>query len=446
MQLVSSNSNRSHVFVVLGFVLGIFVGTVLLGMPQAVPEGQLPLSLSEAFFTSTSAVCVTGLTVVSTCQDLSFWGQGVLLALFQLGGLGVMTLAVLVFESLRRRIAGQSGELLEHTLSDYVFQGNPRRTLAFVLGGTLFMETLGFCLLYPTFAQEPNPAWNALFLSVSAFCNAGFDNLQYGLAPYAENSTVAFTLSSLWLAGGFGFILPAAIHAWLRKGTKRLDASARMILWSGFALILLGPALYWLTESNGGLLSSYPTTKQAVLSFFQGNTSRTAGFSMMDLSEARRITLLTIIPLMLIGAAPGGTAGGIKTTTLWIFLAALAAHIRGQRKVVLYGRRIPQGIVRRSILICSMMTALWAGLTGLLALLDTASRFSLEALSFEAASALGTVGLSTGITSELPLGSQMALAVAMFIGRLGPLTVAWALFRSLPEDPLDYPDGAIPVG
>ena len=167
---------------------------------------------------------------------------------------------------------------------------------------------------------------------------------------------------------------------------------------------------------------------------------------MMDLSEARRITLLTIIPLMLIGAAPGGTAGGIKTTTLWIFLAALAAHIRGQRKVVLYGRRIPQGIVRRSILICSMMTALWAGLTGLLALLDTASRFSLEALSFEAASALGTVGLSTGITSELPLGSQMALAVAMFIGRLGPLTVAWALFRSLPEDPLDYPDGAIPVG
>lgn len=446
MHLVSSNSNRSHVFVALGFVLCIILGTVLLGLPQAVVEGRLPLSLSEAFFTSTSAVCVTGLTVVSTAHDFSFLGQGILLALFQLGGLGVMTLAVLVFESLRQRVAGQSGELLESTLSDHVFRGNPRHTLSLVLGGTLLIEAVGFCFLYPALSQEPNPAWAALFLTVSAFCNAGFDNLQLGITPYAGNPAIGLTLSVLWLLGGFGFILPAAIRSWTKKETKRLDAAARMILWSGFALILLGPVLFWLTEANGGLLDSYSPSKQAVLSFFQGNTSRTAGFSMLDLSQARRITLLGMIPLMLIGAAPGGTAGGMKTTTLWIFLVALAAHIRGQRKVIIFGRRIPQGIARRSILICSMMTALWAGLTGLLALLDSSASFSLEALSFEAASALGTVGLSTGITSELSTTSQMALAVAMFIGRLGPLTIAWALFRSLPDDPLDYPDGAIPVG
>jgi trk system potassium uptake protein TrkH len=290
MHLVSSNSNRSHVFVALGFVLCIILGTVLLGLPQAVVEGRLPLSLSEAFFTSTSAVCVTGLTVVSTAHDFSFLGQGILLALFQLGGLGVMTLAVLVFESLRQRVAGQSGELLESTLSDHVFRGNPRHTLSLVLGGTLLIEAVGFCFLYPALSQEPNPAWAALFLTVSAFCNAGFDNLQLGITPYAGNPTIGLTLSVLWLLGGFGFILPAAIRSWTKKETKRLDAAARMILWSGFALILLGPVLFWLTEANGGLLDSYSPSKQAVLSFFQGNTSRTAGFSMLDLSQARRIT------------------------------------------------------------------------------------------------------------------------------------------------------------
>ncbi len=437
---------RAPVLVTSGFVAAILVGTIVLGLPQAVVAGRAPLNLLEALFTAASAICVTGLAVVSTAHELSGLGQGVVLALLQLGGLGVMTLAVLVFESLRNAVAQESGEVVSSTLGGGFWDGGPRSALKLLLGGTLLLELAGFLALWPALAGEEQAAWKALFLSVSAFCNAGFDNLGDGLRPYAGSAAVGLPLLLLWLAGGIGFLVPSALLRARRHRDRSLIPGARMILIAGLALALAGPAIYALCESFGGALDGYSAPQRAVLALFQGNTTRTAGFSMVDLGEARRITLLTMIPLMLLGGAPGGTAGGMKTTTAWIFLAAMMVRIRGQRDVVILGRRIPAGIIRRSVLICSLIFVLH----GLLALWLTAwedpAAFSFEALAFEAASAIGTVGLSTGITPDLTAPSQFALVLAMLVGRLGPLTLAYAFFRRLPDRPVRFARAEIPVG
>lgn len=439
---------RAPVLVTLGFGLAIVAGTVLLGLPSAVAAGHPPLRLDQALFTATSAVCVTGLTVVSTARELSGFGQGVVLALLQLGGIGVMTLAVLVFESLRGAVATESGEVLETTLGGEKWLGHPRRALGLVLGSTLALEALGFLALWPALRGEPEAAWKALFLAVSAFCNAGFDNLENGLSPYAGSWAVGLPLLLLWLAGGLGFVVPAALlRRMLRNGRKhRLAAGARLILILGGLFALAGPALYALCESFGGAMSGRDPSEQLMLALFQGNTTRTAGFSMVDLAEARRITLVTMIPLMLLGGAPGGTAGGMKTTTAWLFLATIWARIRGRRDVVVLGRSLPQAIIRRAIMICFLVVGLHALLVVWLTACEDPARFRFEDLAFEAASAIGTVGLSTGLTAELGGPSRLALVLAMFIGRLGPLTLVYAVFRQAPESPLRLPHAEFPVG
>ncbi|RMH02102.1 MAG: TrkH family potassium uptake protein [Planctomycetota bacterium] len=437
---------RAPVLVALGFVALILVGTVLLGLPQAVVAGHPPLTLVQALFTATSAACVTGLTVLSTAHELSGFGQTVVFGLFQLGGLGVMTLAVLVFESLRGRAGQESGEVMAATLGEELRARAPREALRVVLGGTLLFELVGFLLLLPALQGEESPAWKALFLSVSAFCNAGFDNLDQGLAPYAGRAAVGLPLTALWLLGGLGFLVPAALIARWREGRGPLAPAARMILVAGGLLAVAGPVIFFLCESFGGALSGRPLGEQVVLALFQGNTARTAGFSMLDLGEARRITLLTLIPMMLIGGAPGGTAGGMKTTTVWVFAAVLAARVRGQEDVVVLGRRVPQGVIRRAILVCSLMFLLH-GLAALwLAAWEPPAAFRFEDLAFEAASALGTVGLSTGVTPELSVPSHLALVLVMLAGRLGPLTVAYALFRPMPGRGLRPARAEIPVG
>ncbi len=438
---------RAPVLVSLGFLAAILVGTVLLSQPSAVAVGRAPLSFVQALFTATSAVCVTGLTVVGTAQDLSLHGQAAVLVMFQLGGLGVMTLAFLVFESLRGNTAQESGEVLESTLTGDVFRGNPRRALTMVLGGTLILELGGFLALLPAMSGEAHPAWKALFLSVSAFCNAGFDNLDHGLAPYSGSWAVGLPLLTLWLAGGLGFIVPAALwDRGLFRVHRRLSLSARLILIAGLFLAILGPLLFLLSESFGGSLSGLPWSERLLLALFQGNTTRTAGFSMLDLSQVRRLTVILMIPFMLVGGSPGGTAGGMKTTTVWIFLATLAARVRGHRRVVLAGRTIPIGVIRRAVLVCTSMVAIHFLATLLLAAFEPGENLPFEDLAFEAASALGTVGLSTGVTPELGTASHLVLVLTMLIGRLGPLTVAYALLRRKPEKHLVFPPADVPVG
>jgi len=440
------NLPRGPVLVMLGFLASIITGTILLGLPQAVVPGHSPLSLEQAFFTATSAVCVTGLTVFDTASTLSPLGQGMVLAMFQLGGIGVMTLALLVFEVFSRQFRAEREDVLDSSLGSQVWTHGARQTLSLVLIYTLAVESIGFMVLAPSFWGEQNGLFQALFLAVSAFCNAGFDISPGGLERFATSWEVALPLALMWLLGGFGFMLPALWRERRRYGPSApTDPVLRMLLRAGLMLMVLGPICFWLSEA-GGVLEQFSWDQQILVSFFQGNTTRTAGFSLVDLSAVSRHSLLVMIPFMLIGGSPGGTAGGIKTTTAWIFLATMASHARGQSKVVLLDRRIPTHTLRRAVLVVGMMACLWCLLTVLLTLYDSGNRFSLEQLAFESASALGTVGLSTGVTGELPLGGQMCLAVAMFIGRLGPLTIAFLLFQPQQDDCLEYQRAEIPVG
>jgi trk system potassium uptake protein TrkH len=360
------------------------------------------------------------------------------LVLFQLGGLGVMTLALLVLHSLSNRVRNVAGNTASSTLMSSFFRGHPKRTLALVLGGTLMLEAAGAISLFGAIT-EPNAGWKSVFLSVSAFCNAGFDNLDVGLEPYAGHWGFGLPLMLLWLFGGLGFLVPAAIWA------NRFDPEVRLVLWASALLIPLGALLFWVFEKEG-LLQDHSAPSRWLLSFFQGNTSRTAGFSMLDLGDARRVTLLTMIPLMLIGGASGGTAGGMKIGTVLVFLAGLWAYLRGHKRVHFMKHTLPMIVVRRAFLVVTLMLLSQGVLATALTLFESGGAASLEAILFESASALGTVGLSTGITASLSPASQIALAIGMFLGRLGPLTLIWALVRQTKDRTISYPERDFPIG
>ena len=225
-----------------------------------------------------------------------------------------MTLALLVFESLRGGFSATSGEFLSSNLGHRIWTGNPRKTLTLVLGATVLTETVGFFLLLPHFHDLEHGAWQALFLAVSAFCNAGFDITPGGLATLPSQHAVGMPLLGLWVLGGFGFLLPAAWMG-MRSGNKAsLDPALKLILHTGLWLLVLAPVIFLALEGRSDLKQD-SWADQLLSALFHGNTTRTAGFSFVDWGQAQRTTLLAFIPFMLIGGAPGGTAGGVKTTT-----------------------------------------------------------------------------------------------------------------------------------
>jgi trk system potassium uptake protein TrkH len=441
---------RAPVLVAFGFVAAILAGTLLMSQPWAVAAGHPRLGPLDALFTATSATCVTGLTVASTAHELSRDGQIVVLTLIQIGGFGIMTLAFLVFLSVRSDPSMTGGEVLASTLASGLYAQRPRRALGVVVGGTFLIELVGALLLLPGLraAGESEPEWKAVFLSVSAFCNAGFDNLDRGVGAHCGDWSLGLPLLGLWLTGGAGFFVILALLARLRHGAHRpLDLTARMVVYASAALVPLGALLFAATEGLlGGLLRGRPWHEQVLLCLFQGNTPRTAGFSMVDLGQAHRVTLLTQILLMLVGGGPGGTAGGVKLTTAWVFAASIWARVRNQEQVVIHKRSLPIGAIRNAVIICTAMVLLHGLCSTLLAAFEGPGR-PLEALCFEAASALGTVGLSTGITPDLEPNSRLVLILAMFVGRLGPLTFVYLFVRLRPRPiRVHFPHSEVHVG
>lgn len=434
---------RAPLLVAIGFVLAIAAGTVLLHLEGAVAAGRAPLTWSQALFMSTSATCVTGLSVVDVARELSHFGQVVLLAQIQLGGLGIMTLAFLVLLGLGAATSA-GGEVLQSTLGEIVYHYRPRRALLLVVGSTIAIEAAG-ALFLRTQLDEPNATWKCVFLAISAFCNAGFDNLEQGLGPYHAHWGVAAPLLLLWLSGGLGFIVPAAIASRVRRGRGApLDLSATMILRAALLLIPLGAVLFALTE-GGGLLAGRPLHEQALLCLFQGNTPRTAGFSLVDYGDASRATLFSQSALMLIGSAPCSTAGGMKVTAVWVFFAALWARMLNRDQVLISRRAVPVAVIRQAMIVCVSMLLVYAAMAAVVGAVEPAVRF--EAVAFEVASALGTVGLSTGITKGLSEPAHLLLVLAMFIGRLGPLGFVYALVRVRPRKiTVRFPESDVCVG
>jgi potassium uptake TrkH family protein len=427
------------------FAITVLVGTALLALPPAAASGD-GAPFVTALFTSTAAVCVTGLAVVDTGSYWSPFGQVVLLALIQVGGLGIMSLTTFLFIAvgrrvrLRQRVVTAAGS----AASDL---GSVRR-LALAIGlFTVGFELLGAALLTLRFAvsyDQPlgSAAWHGVFHAISAFNNCGFGLRPDNLVVYAQDPVVSLTVAGLLIFGGLGFPVWLELRDRRFRGFRRFTLHTKLVVLGSLALIAFGTlAVLALEWSNPATLGQWDAPHKLLPAFFQGVTPRTAGFNTVDYAGMHEETWITQMMLMFVGGAPASTAGGIKVTTFAVLLVFVASEARGVPDPSLFGRRIPAEVVRQSFSIAFIaMNAVVLG--SLVLLVDTALPW--VQVLFESISAFGTVGLSTGITGSLPNLSQLVLVALMFLGRTGPYTLAIAFalrqrpqkFRYAEESPI----------
>ncbi len=437
--------------VLAGTFLGLIViGSVLLALPVAHADG--PVSWLDAFFTATSAVCVTGLITVDTATAWSRFGQSVILLLIQLGGLGIMTFGALAAQLFFQRLSFASDAAWKSTFFQGQFRTDFRSALYKIVLLTLVIEFVGTAVLLIALRAEPDGrggSFEAVFLAVSAFCNAGF-------APYTENAVALrqaplalATISVLVILGGLGYpvlleLSSRANHALRRQRHARTcwSLQTRMVIYVSAILVVTGAGTLFLAGMADGP-DSLP--ERAAFAIFQSISARTAGFNTVDIAAVSTPGLLIIIALMFVGGSPGSCAGGIKTTTAAVWTARIRARLTGSKDVNLWGRAIPHDIVRRAALVLAL-AVLW-NLIGVMILTITegsdAVRF--EHLIFEQVSAFGTVGLSTGLTPELSVVGKLWIIASMFVGRLGPLTMALAVLEQ-PRTLYRYPTEQVMIG
>ena len=439
-------------FLAVSFLAIITVGGVLLALPIAAAPGRY-VSVLNAFFTAVSAVCVTGLIVVDTPVDLSVFGQVVVMLLIQAGGLGYMTLSTVFAAALGRSVTLQERLTLQEALNAHDMDGLVRfartvlkMTLVFELGGALVLtlwwwSTLGL----------GQAAWYGLFHAVSAFNNAGFALWSDNLMSSRGDLVVNLVITSLIIAGGLGFFVWAEL---LRRRTARVKLSVhtRLVLLATAALLVGGTvALLVLEWNNAGTLAGLPLGEKVLAAYFQSVTTRTAGFNTIDIGAMTAPSLFVMMGLMFIGASPGGTGGGVKTSTFSITLAALWATVRGEADTVVFKRRLAPELVAKAFFVSLIAFVAMNSVAWLLLL--TEGRALLTTL-FETTSAFGTVGLSMGEHGApvslaaffTPVGKLLVMAM-MFIGRLGPLTLAIAVARrGAAQAKIRYPEGKILVG
>lgn len=433
------------------FVLLIGLGTGMLMLPRATPLDH-PISLLDAGFTATSAVCVTGLIVRDTGTGFTVFGQTVILVLIQLGGLGIMSLTAALALLLGRGIGVRESSLLREVFQVPVL-GEVRQMIKFIILMTFVMEGIGALLFYHGLAGVVEPVsermFTAVFHAVSAFCNAGFSTLSDSLVGVAGRPLLMAPAAGLLIIGGLGFGVVSQVLAWLRgralrrfDRSTRLDLQARTVLTVSAILLFAGTALLAVMEWNHGL-SGYSPWGRLGHAFFQSATCRTAGFNTIDLNLLSPGSMFLMIILMFIGGAPGSTAGGVKVTAVAIVWANLRSQSRGLTRVRLGNRELKPVHVQRAMLVLSI--GLVVAVIALFVLLNTEQRPFLET-AFEVFSALGTVGLTLGLTPLLSGPGRVVIMALMFIGRLGPLTLASTLTESGREPRVRLPEGRILIG
>jgi trk system potassium uptake protein TrkH len=441
--------------VVLAFVITILVGTALLLLPIS-RTGEEPISPVNALFTSTSAVCVTGLIVLDTGHDFSPFGQAVILLLIQVGGLGIMAFSAIILIAAGRQVGLVEQSMVEETYGK-ILTIRPASLIRKIALYTFVLEFLGVILLYFCFSRDfgtTEAIWQSVFHSVSAFCNAGFSLFSDSFVRYREDPAVNLVIMFLIVVGGLGFIVVADVLSSVRSALKRRHSRftlhSRIVLLATGVLILGGALVAGLLEI-GNVFHDGPWGTSVLASFFLSVTSRTAGFNTFDTSQLSSATLLFVIVLMIIGASPGSTGGGIKTTTMVVVGALVFTEARNRSTVEIGNRRIPRDIVAKALATVSLFLA---GIFLGVALLQVTERsvaslyhlrISFIDYLFEVVSALGTVGLSTGVTPGLTAPGKLVIIACMFVGRLGPLVVAGSLIGQ-EELPYSYPEERIMVG
>ena len=414
--------------VVAGFAAAVLLGTALLSLPIASADRSAPASVGSAAFTATSAVTVTGLAVVDTAVQWSVFGEVVILALIQLGGIGIMTLASIVLLLLSRKV-GLRHRLNAQVETGALTLGDVRRIVKGVLVLSVAVELVASSILalrfWITYDDGLATAlWSGVFHGVSAFNNAGFSLYSDSLSGFVHDPVVILTVAGALIVGGLGVPVLAELRVdrlrWDRwtLHTKLTLAATGVLIVAGTLFVLL---LEW---SNAGTMGDHSVPQKVLSGFFQGVTPRTAGFNSLDYGAMRETTWLVTSILMFIGAAPASTGGGIKVTTFALLGFVILSEVRGDRDVTMFRRRSPSAAARQALAVALISVGVAAGAT---LLLMSESGFSLSRCLFEVTSALGTTGLTTGITHRLPDASQVLVVVLMFAGRIGPLTLGAAL-------------------
>jgi trk system potassium uptake protein len=434
---------------VLSFAALTASGAILLRLP--ISAARAPLTLLDALFTATSAVCVTGLVVVDTPNDLTVFGQVVVLSLIQLGGLGYMAITTVVGVALGRQLSLHERLTLQEALNVQTMEGLARFVLT-VLKLTLAFELAGAVILTAWWAGEygiGRAAYYGLFHAISAFNNAGFALFSDSLMRFRGDWVVNLVLTTLIICGGLGFVVLTEIGRLRRY--RRFSTHTRLVITLTAGLILVATGLIWFIEHNNPRTLQPLGTGEALLaSYFQAVTPRTAGFNTLDVTAMQHASLFLLILLMFIGAAPGGTGGGVKISTFSITVAVIWAMVRGNPEPTLLERRIPPPLVARAFSICLIGFLALNVVAGLL--LVTEGRELLPTL-FETTSAFGTVGLSMGeagapvsLVGHFTGGGKALVMAMMFMGRIGPLTLAVAIARRRELARVRHPEGKFLIG
>ena len=442
-KIIRKKHLTSFQLIILGFAGVILLGTILLMFPIATLE-NVPTPFSEALFTATSAVCVTGLVVKDTGSYWSVFGQTVILVLIQIGGLGVVTVAAAVSLLSGKRISIMQRSTIQDAISAPKVGGIVRLT-RFILKGTFLIETVGAMLLLPVFLSDYGlkGVWMAVFHSVSAFCNAGFDilgtteNTFPSLMRYSGNAIVNVVIMLLIIIGGIGFLTWDDIYM-NKMNFKRYRMQSKIILVTTACLIFL-PAVFFFVYD----LKNLPAGERLLAATFQSVTTRTAGFNTINISEMSEASSAVMILLMLIGGSPGSTAGGMKTTTFTVLLLNAIATFRSQENAGAFGRRLEYHAIKNAATISMLYFTLF--FCGGLAISIYEDIPLLDCL-YEAASAVGTVGLTLGITPKLHVFSQVVLIILMYLGRVGGLTLIYAVFSGRNRGNAKLPLEKITVG
>lgn len=434
---------------VISFLLLIFTGAFLLKIPSATVSG---ITFVDALFTSTSAVCVTGLVVLDTAKDFTFTGQVIILLLIQLGGLGIMTFTIGIFSmfggsfSLKWRFA--FGEIYNE-----VAIIPPSQILKKIISYTLIIETITAIILFTQFIRKYNitdSIWYSVFHSVSAFCNAGFSTFTDNLISHQDNPVIILSIAANIILGGIGFIVLTELANFkiLRKKKlfRQFSLHSKIVIVTTSILIFGGTFLFMFLEWNH-IIKGQPFTTKILSSFFQSVTCRTAGFNSVDIGSLRQSTLGVMMLLMFIGGSPGSIAGGIKTTTAAVITGMVISKFKGKKQVIFWNRSISEDITNKSMtLVILAFIFIYASTITLLSINSFDDKNSFLQVIFEVISAFGTVGLSTGITPRFPDPGKLLLSLVMFVGRVGPFAIITAISVSMKTADIEIADENIMIG
>jgi trk system potassium uptake protein len=434
----------------LGFAAVITAGALLLLLPGAIASGQWGNPI-EALYMSTSAVCVTGLAVVDPGSYYTVFGQAVLALLAQIGGLGYMTATTVLMILLGRKFKLKDKIAIQQSLDAPGLAGL-KQLLKSIIAVTVICELTGAFVLMTVFVPQfgwSKGIWFGLFHSISAFNNAGFGLLPDNLVSYVNNPIVIGTIGTLIIVGGIGYPVIMEAFVGLRDRRKqpnfRWSLHLKVVVMTTLMLLAAGTIAFWGTElNNPKTLAPLSGSSRLLSAWFQSVTTRTAGFNSIPIGDMTTAGLFITIAWMFIGASPGGTGGGVKTTTFTVLQACTVAVLRGRDDVICYERRLPTGLILKAVGVVfgSGMTVVVS--TMLLALVDP--QFEFLPLLFEATSAFATVGLSMGISAQLSILGKLVIIATMYIGRVGILLLISALFGDPEASTLRYPEDQLLVG